>query len=99
MNEPTIQEPKGPLQTEPVRVAGITTNFLIALFMVLAAFQLKVSDDQQKAIIGAVIPTITFVQFMFEFARSYVTPVAKAEQKIDEAFKSSPRAGDTKPTL
>jgi len=77
-------------QREPARVAGVVTNFIAAVLLLLAAFGLDLSDGQQNAILGAIAPAVIFIQMMFEMARNQVVPVAKAAPLISTALQADP---------
>lgn len=77
-------------QREPARIAGVITNFLTVVLMLLAAFGLNIGEDQQNAILAAIVPTIALVQMMFELTRNQVVPTAKAGPLIQTALQQHP---------
>lgn len=77
-------------QREPARVAGIITNFVTVLLALFVAFGVDVGEEVQKAILASILPTITFIQLMFELTRASVVPVKKAAQLQEIALETAP---------
>jgi len=67
-------------RTEPARVVG----FITALVALLVAFGVELSSDQQNAILGIVAAVLILLGS--EVTRSQVTPTAKAEEDVAEAY-------------
>jgi hypothetical protein len=86
------------MKTEPTRYISIATAFVTAVLALVVAFGLSMSPDQRNAIIGVITPTVTLIVVAGELSRSRVTPVAKAEQAIEEAYQAEP-GKDPKPAL
>ncbi len=79
---------------EPVAWGGALTGVAVAVFPVLTAFGVHITQDQISSLLvllGALIVLVTFV------VRSRVTPVDKAQGVIDAAYLTQP--GDPKPVL
>lgn len=88
--------------TEPVAAAGVVTaitTLVASAIGLLVAFGVNVTEAQKTAIGAFVVAVIAIVALGSAWwARSHVTPVAKANQAIDAAFKADPTT-DVKPTL
>jgi hypothetical protein len=92
-------------KTEPARVVSTVTAMLTALFAVVAAFGLDLSDAQTNAILGAVAPIVAAIFFMGEIIRGQVYAPETVEQikdqaqaTVDAAYVANP-AFDPKPTI
>lgn len=85
-------------KTEPARLVSAITAALTAIFSVVAAFGLPISDAQQTAILGAVAPIVAAIMLAGEIIRGQVTPVKKAQDKIDAAYQATP-GQEPKPRL
>jgi hypothetical protein len=84
-----------PLQTEPVAtLGGAVLGVFIAGIALLPTFGIPVDGTQQAGLIAFVTSIITLVTI---WQRQQVTPVAKAEKAIDEAYTAGP--AEPKPTL
>lgn len=68
---------------EPVAIGGALTALATAAIPVLRAFGVEVTEDQSTA-------SLTFLAALIAFGtlvvRSRVTPVNRAQDKIDEAY-------------
>ncbi len=83
---------------EPAYIITTITAFLVAAFGLAATFGFNVSEETQKALFAMVSSAVALIFVLGPIIRQYVTPVAKAEEKIDEAFHADP-AVDEKPKL
>lgn len=91
-------EPKGYLSTEPVKATTQALQLVTVVSAIAAMVGLDLSDEQRQALVIAA-PTIMLVlQFLGNWLRANVTPVQKAQNRIDVAFVSDP-SRTQKPTL
>ena len=81
-------------RTEPARVVSTVTAFLAALFAVLVAFGIDLSEAQQDAILGAIAPVVAVIVLMGEIIRGQVAPVETANERILEAQQQLPGVGE-----
>lgn len=79
------------IQNEP-----IVTRAILAFITLAVSFGAHISDTQGQSILDTV--SIIILLVLVYTAREAVTPVAKAEEKIDEAYHADPSV-DKKPTL
>lgn len=86
------------MNKEPAVIVNAVTAFITAAIGVLVAFGVDVTEDQRNAILGLVAAISTLILIAGPIIRQYVTPVEKAEAKIDEAFAEDPDTG-SRPTL
>lgn len=84
-------------KTEPARLVSTVTAVLTALFGVVAAFGLPVSEGQQNAILGAVTPIVAAIFLMGEIIRGQVYAPdtvedikESAEKAVVKAYKATP---------
>lgn len=79
------------MKMEPSVVISTITAFLTAVVGALVAFGLDVSDEQQKAIIAVVAPTVGLIFLIGFLIRGFVTPSGKAKALITEALMTDPQ--------
>ena len=79
------------IQNEP-----ILTRAIMAVITLLISFGLPISNDQVESVLE--FTSIVILLVLVYSAREAVTPVAKAEAKIEEAYHADPSV-DEKPTL
>ena len=72
---------------EPVSFNGAITALAVAAIPLLRAFGVNVTEDQSSAILAFLAALIVFGTLI---VRSRVTPVKKANDLIDQAFRADP---------
>jgi NADH:ubiquinone oxidoreductase subunit 6 (subunit J) len=87
----------GPKQEPAIYVTAIT-GLITAIVGVLVAFGIDVSDAQRDSIIGAVVSLSAVIVLMGPVIRQFVTPVGRAQAKVDRAYQSTPGV-DPKPEI
>ncbi len=86
------------MRNEPAVYVSTATAFLTAIIGLAVAFGADITEEQQTAILGAVAATVPIIALLGPIIRQFVTPTARAQTKIDEAFQAVP-GKDAKPTL
>jgi NADH:ubiquinone oxidoreductase subunit 6 (subunit J) len=79
----------GPKQEPAIYVTAIT-GLITAIVGVLVAFGIDVSDAQRDSIIGAVVSLSAVIVLMGPVIRQFVTPVGKANARIEQAMLQEP---------
>jgi hypothetical protein len=82
------------MDKEPAVIISALTAFATAVIGVLVVFGIDMSDDQRNAVIGVIAPTVIVIAMLGGIIRQFVVPVAKAEDKIEEAYTADPRVDD-----
>lgn len=83
---------------EPVLIAAAISAAVVQIVGLAVVFGADISDEQQKAILGAVEPTVIMLFVLGGIVRQYVTPVWKAKALIDAAHQAG-TVGADKPQL
>lgn len=91
-------EPQGYLSTEPVKAATQALQLVTVVSAAAAFFGLDLSAEQRDALVIAAPAIMLALQFLGNWLRANVTPVERAQNRIDVAFVSDP-SQTTKPTL
>ncbi len=86
------------MNKEPATIVSSLIGLITAVLGLAAAFGLNISDEQQNAIIGVVIPASAFIALIGPIIRQFVTPTKKAEKAIEDAYTATPGV-HKKPTL
>ena len=82
-------------KNEPVSFSGAITALAVATIPLLRAFSVSISEAQSDAILAFLAAAIALGTIVL---RSQVTTKANAEEKITEAFQSTPGV-DARPVL
>lgn len=96
VTEVFVAQPKG--RSEPVVIATSITAIIVQVAGAFAAFGLGLSDEQQKAIISCVEPTVIGLFFLGPIIRQYVVPVWKTKALVDAAHQAG-QVGADKPSV
>lgn len=84
------QQPKtNVLKTEPAVVVSTITAFLIAVMTGLAVFGIPMSDEQQKAVIATVAPTVGVVALIGPVIRQLVYSPESAQNIQNDAVATT----------
>lgn len=93
-------EPTGLLGTEPTKVATRGVQAVAFVSALLIFFGVDLSSSQEAVLPIITIGAIGAIEFLGNWLRANVTPVGRAEAKIDQAYIATPEAGAAnKPTL
>lgn len=91
-------DPRGYLATEPVKAATRALQVVTVVTALAAFFGLDLSDAQRESLPIIAPGLLVGLEFIGGWLRANVTPVQRAQNRIDVAFVSDPST-NTKPTL